>query len=62
MYKREIDKMDEKVKSNVSRDEGQKIWRQFQRFAEYEDLKDLYQKVVPPLSEFQEHLDELEKR
>ena len=40
--------------------EGQKIWRNFQRFADYEDLKELYRKVIPEISKFEERLIEFQ--
>ena len=36
--------------------DGEKIWRYFQRFAEYEDLKDLYMKCIPELINFEKKL------
>lgn len=36
--------------------DGQKIWRHFQRFAEYSDLKSLYDKCIPAISRFEERL------
>lgn len=32
------------------------IWKHFQRFAEYNDLKDLYNKCVPELAKFEERV------
>ena len=31
----------------LDKDDGKRIWRHFQRFSEYEDLKNLYQKFMP---------------
>ena len=36
--------------------EAKKIWDQFQRFAEYSDLKDLYQKCIPQLAKFEQKM------
>lgn len=30
-----------------------RIYRQLQRFAEYEDLKDLYNRVIPEIAKFE---------
>ena len=37
----------------MDKEDGTKIWKHFQRFAEYNDLKDLYNKCVPELSKFE---------
>jgi hypothetical protein len=36
-----------------------KVWNQFKSYALYQDLKDLYAKVLPPLSTFEEKMDEM---
>jgi len=33
--------------ARLNKKDGQQIWRYFRRFAEYDDLKDLYKKVIP---------------
>jgi hypothetical protein len=33
-----------------------KIWAHFQRFAEYGDLKDLYNKVLPEIAKFEQKI------
>jgi len=42
--------------STLTASDGQRIWKHFQRFAEYEDLKDLYQKVVPEIAKFEQKM------
>ena len=37
------------VSKRLSVKDGTRIWRHFQRFAEYSDLKTLYQKFIPEL-------------
>ena len=37
----------------ITNDDLQRVWRQMQRFAEYDDLKDLYNMVIPPLSKYE---------
>ena len=36
--------------------DGKKIWDHLQRFAEYSDLKDLYQKCIPQLAKFEQKM------
>ena len=40
--------------------DGQRLWRQYQRFAEYEDLRDLYNKCIPEISKFEGKLIEIQ--
>ena len=40
------------------KNDGQQIYRHFKRFAEYEDLKELYSKVVPEIAKFEGKLIE----
>ena len=35
---------------------GQRFWRQLQRFAEYEDMKDLYGRVIPEIAKFESNV------
>lgn len=44
---KEIDQLTKKFNRNLTNDDGKKIWRHFQRFAEYNDLKELYSKCIP---------------
>jgi hypothetical protein len=41
------------INSKLEKNEGKKIWEYFQRFAMYDDLKDLYKKVIPQLAKFE---------
>ena len=41
--------------------DGQKIWRHFQRFAEYDDLKDLYSRIMPQIQLFEDKILEFSK-
>ena len=50
-------KLDLENKKALKLKDGQRIWKQFQRFAEYEDLKDLYKKVMPELSKFEDKIE-----
>ena len=42
--------------------DGKRIWRHFKRFAEYEDLKDLYSKVMPQIQLFEEKILDFSKQ
>lgn len=57
--------MNGKFDSILTLEDGKKIWRHFQRFAEYNDLKELYTKCIPQLVKFEskliEQADYLEK-
>ena len=37
--------------------EGVKLWKNFDHFAVYEDMKDLYQKTIPQISKFDDKLN-----
>lgn len=36
--------------------DGQRIYRQFQRFAEYEDMRELYMKCIPEIAKFEKRI------
>lgn len=40
----------------ITVEEGRKIWQYFSRFAEYQDLKDLYKKVIPEIAKFEQKM------
>lgn len=40
----------------LNKNDATAIWRHFQRFAEYDDLKDLYTKCVPELAKFEQKI------
>ena len=44
------------LKQKLTIKDGQRIWKHFQRFCEYEDLKDLYSKVLPEIVKFESKL------
>ena len=44
------------LEKRLTKLDGQRLWKHFQRFCEYEDLKDLYSKVVPEIAKFEEKL------
>ena len=46
----------EDLDSKLTIADGKRIWKHFQRFSEYDDLKDLYGKVIPEIAKFEEEL------
>ena len=54
MHSQELDKQSTEIFKKLSSSDGQRIWRHFQRFAEYEDLRDLYSKCIPQLVKFEQ--------
>lgn len=51
-----MDKLEAELAIKLTKEEGTKLWAQFGRFAEYNDLKALYAKVLPPIAQFEEKL------
>ena len=49
----EMDQLIVDMQAKLTVQDGKRIWRHFQRFAEYDDLKDLYTKCVPELAKFE---------
>ena len=47
---------DDRLADKTSVEETQQIWNNFNRFALYDDLKDLYNRTLPELSKFEERL------
>ena len=45
--------IEQKVENRLTKQDGQRLWKHFQRFCEYEDLKDLYSKVIPEIAKFE---------
>ncbi len=41
--------------------EAQKLWNYFDDVCTYQDLKDLYQKVLPPLSAYETKMEEMSR-
>lgn len=42
----------------MSGKEGQKLWANFRKYAQYDELKDLYRKTMPAISSFEDKLKE----
>ena len=53
---KEIDRVFKDIQSRLSGSDGKRIWRHFQRFAEYNDLKELYSKCVPEIARFEQKI------
>ena len=56
----EVDELKLVANEYLTKKDGLRFWRQLQRFAEYEDLKDLYGKVVPEISKFEQKIIDVE--
>lgn len=52
-FSKDMKRMTAEMAKQLTVKDGQRIWRTFQRFAEYHDLKDLYQKCMPEISKFE---------
>ena len=39
--------------SKLGKEDAKEIWKYFERFAMYDDLKDLYKKTLPELAKFE---------
>ena len=46
--------------TKLSKKDGQRIWRNMKRFAEYTDLKDLYSRCIPEIVKFDGKIMELQ--
>ena len=44
------------LNKSLTREDGRRIWRHFQRFAEYNDLKELYGKCIPQIAKFEQKI------
>ena len=42
--------------AKMSSKEGQKLWANFKKYAQYDELKDLYRKTLPAISSFEDKL------
>ena len=42
--------------AKLSAKEGQKLWANFRKYAMYDELKDLYRKTMPAISQFEDKL------
>ena len=61
VIKKDIMEINYELKQKTSNEETVKVWKNFQNYAECNDLKDLYQKVIPQVSRFEDTLMDLER-
>lgn len=61
MIEGEIEELRRQNNDFLTKKDGVRFWRQLQRFAEYEDLKDLYKRVIPEISKFEQKIVEFEE-
>lgn len=54
--KQEMESLRSDVKLKTYNEETLRIWKNFQNYAEYTDLKDLYAKTLPELRKFEDRL------
>lgn len=55
-FGKELDDQNLQLAKKLTIKDGERLWRHFQRFSEYDDLKDLYAKCIPQLSNFENKL------
>ena len=48
------------LKLKLDKNDASKIWEHFQRFAMYDDLKDLYSKCIPQLVKYEQKMADYE--
>ncbi|CDW74827.1 UNKNOWN [Stylonychia lemnae] len=53
--------LSQEVKQRTTQEETSRLWKNFQTYAEYNDLKELYNKVVPEVQKFEESLLDLNR-
>ena len=53
---KELSMLSQELLNKLTRQDGQRLWKHFQRFCEYEDLKDLYGRVMPQIANFEDRL------
>lgn len=44
------------IGQKLDQSDAKKIWAHFQRFAEYSDLKDLYNRTLPEIAKFEQKI------
>lgn len=49
----DINDLRTKMNEKMNTEEGVRIWRNFDRYASYDDYKDLYMKVLPEIQKFE---------
>lgn len=57
----ELNDIQRDLKKKTNNEETSRLWKNFTNYAEYTDLKDLYNKVVPDISRFEDSLIDLSR-
>ena len=64
----EVAKVRREIDGKMESIEGAKIWNNFKKYAQYNELQELYKKVVPEIGRFEEkliasnkHMDQLDE-
>ncbi|CDW75242.1 UNKNOWN [Stylonychia lemnae] len=55
----DIMELEKIITTRAHQSEIQKLWENFPNYCSYQDLKDLYSKVLPPLAHFEEKMDRM---
>lgn len=50
---KELDLIHKECMKKCNMTDLQRLWRQSQRYAEYEDLRDLYKRCIPEIAKFE---------
>lgn len=53
--------LQKKMKTKFEESEGAKIWEEFEKYCRFQDLKDLYGKIVPEMKKFEDNMIEMSK-
>ena len=46
------------IDTKMAAKEGQKLWANFRKYAQYDELRELYRKTMPEISKFEDKLKE----
>ena len=53
---KQLDKVYTEAQAKLDKNDAKNIWSHFQRFAQYDDLKDLYHRCLPEIAKFEEKI------
>ena len=45
-----VGKFEKDIEGKLDKNDASRIWKYFERFARYDDLKDLYNKCIPSIA------------
>ena len=51
-----VSRAEKDLELKLNKNDATRIWKHFQRFAEYNDLKELYSKCLPELAKFEQKI------